>query len=104
MIHNNELNKSRGKDYFSIDIDVQIIAARFSGDSYVQYVDENYEILDIRSTQIAFNFSTIKPNGMILWTGEVIEVFSKLKLKINYSKTCHLRSLLDDHLPYAASF
>ena len=78
-----KVNLPQSKDYFSFDIDVQIIAARFSGDSYIQYVDENYQILDIRSTQIAFNFSTIEPNGMILWTGEVIVFFSYLKFEKN---------------------
>ena len=52
-------------------LDVEILSARFGGDGYIRYVEENYEALDVRTTQIAFNFSTELPDGLILWTGEV---------------------------------
>ena len=78
---------------------MEILIARFGGDGYIRYVDENYEVLDIRTTQIAFNFSTELPDGLILWTGEVTLIVTQT-FKTKCSKTyCRKDGLMHREFP-----
>ncbi|MBN3308884.1 EYS protein, partial [Amia calva] len=44
-------------------------AAKFTGNSYIKYRDPNYEVRNLKLTKISFNFTTSRPDGLILWMG-----------------------------------
>ncbi len=63
---------------FFVISDAEIVAARFTGDSHVMYKDPHFEMADVSTTQIAFNFSTGHSDGLLLWTGQVLTFYVRL--------------------------
>ncbi|XP_048352362.1 protein eyes shut homolog [Sphaerodactylus townsendi] len=49
---------------------ISFFIAKFTGNSYIKYVDPNYKSRDLRFTRVSFNFTTGVTEGLILWLGK----------------------------------
>ncbi|XP_034292564.1 protein eyes shut homolog [Pantherophis guttatus] len=49
---------------------LSFLIAKFTGNSYIKYIDPNYEERDLRFTRVSFNFTTGQMDGLLLWLGK----------------------------------
>ncbi|XP_062981542.1 protein eyes shut homolog [Elgaria multicarinata webbii] len=49
---------------------VSFFSAKFTGNSYIKYIDPIYQTRDLRFTKIAFNFTTNQMDGLLVWLGK----------------------------------
>ncbi|XP_026520898.1 protein eyes shut homolog [Notechis scutatus] len=49
---------------------LSFLIAKFTGNSYIKYIDTNYEERDLRFTRISFNFTTSQMDGLLVWLGK----------------------------------
>ncbi|XP_060608810.2 protein eyes shut homolog isoform X3 [Anolis sagrei] len=49
---------------------VWFFTAKFTGNSYIKYVDPKYKTRDLRFTRVSFNFTTTNMDGLFVWLGK----------------------------------
>lgn len=49
---------------------ISFSTAKFTGNSYIKYIDPNYRIRNLQFTTISLNFSTTEREGLLVWIGK----------------------------------